>query len=203
MQHRERKPQTPARTRGTDTLTRILDAAEQLFAHHGYGGASLRAVAAAVGIQNPSIYAHFESKQALYEAVLARAIRPILEEFWEDENELGLLLRHLVAHPHFAHLLLEETTSEQPSPPVVTWLRATLERTREWHARVHPTSALDDADLTLRVIASLNLTMGYFASGELVRALTGKNPLGKAMLERQMMIVEKVSRALFAEEGGA
>ena len=194
------KPRSSGRTRSKDTLTRILDAAERLFAQSGYGATSLRAVAAAVGIQNPSIYSHFESKRALYEAVLERAIRPILEEFWEDENELELLTRHLAEHPHFAQLLLKESASDHPQASVVSWARTSVERTREWHARVHPTMPIDKNDLVLRALAVRHVVMGFFASSQLVHALTDTDPLSEPMLQRQMVILEKVGRALFAEE---
>ena len=198
----KRKASGPMRR--DDTLARILDAAERLFAVNGYEGTSLRAVAAAVGIQNPSIYSHFKSKQAIYQAVLERAIRPILEDFWEDENEIALLSHHLAEHPHFAQLLLNETASDQPQASVVGWFRVSVERTREWHARAHPATPMDKHDLVLRVLAIMNVVMGFFASRELVAKLTDIEPLGEQTLERQMVVIERVSRALFGgdEEGG-
>ena len=67
------------RTRkGEITAERILDAAEELFANHGYAGTALRDVASAVGLQTPSLYNHFPSKDALYAAVLERGIAPVL-----------------------------------------------------------------------------------------------------------------------------
>jgi len=58
------------RRKGEITAERILDAAEALFAEHGYAGTTLRDVAERVGIRIPSLYNHFESKDALYAAVL-------------------------------------------------------------------------------------------------------------------------------------
>ena len=48
---------------------RLIDAARHVFARKGYAEASLREIAEAVGIKTPSIYAHFEGKQALFESV--------------------------------------------------------------------------------------------------------------------------------------
>ena len=42
--------------RGERTRERILDAAEEIFAERGFAGATLRDVAAAVGVRNPSLY---------------------------------------------------------------------------------------------------------------------------------------------------
>ncbi len=55
-----------------DTATRILKAALVEFSERGYPGASMRRMASIVGVQAPSIYAHFNSKQALLRALLER-----------------------------------------------------------------------------------------------------------------------------------
>ena len=53
------------------TRADILSEARTVFARRGYAEASLREIAGAVGIKTPSLYAHFSSKEALYEAVYA------------------------------------------------------------------------------------------------------------------------------------
>jgi AcrR family transcriptional regulator len=52
------------------TLERILEAASRVFAREGYQGASMTAVAAEAGLTKPTIYNHFENKEALYQAML-------------------------------------------------------------------------------------------------------------------------------------
>ena len=49
----------------------VLDAALDLLAEHGYAGASLRKLAARVGISQPSLYHYFRTKEELVETVLA------------------------------------------------------------------------------------------------------------------------------------
>jgi AcrR family transcriptional regulator len=65
----------------------ILREASRLFATRGYLGTSTREIAAAVGIQQPSLYNHFSSKQAIAEALLEfdlgsglAFMRPLLAE---------------------------------------------------------------------------------------------------------------------------
>lgn len=53
------------------TRATILAEARTIFGRRGYAEASLREIAEAVGIKTPSLYAHFPSKEALYEAVYA------------------------------------------------------------------------------------------------------------------------------------
>ena len=69
--------------KGVETVERALDVAEHLFAERGFRGTSLRDVADAAGIRAPSLYNHFPAKEALYEAVLERALRP-MQEMLED-----------------------------------------------------------------------------------------------------------------------
>jgi AcrR family transcriptional regulator len=63
--------------RGRDTLARILDAAERLFARDGFSGTSLRAVTREAGVNLAAVHYHLGSKEALLEAVLAHHIEPI------------------------------------------------------------------------------------------------------------------------------
>ncbi|WFE35677.1 TetR/AcrR family transcriptional regulator [Micromonospora sp. WMMD975] len=61
----------------SDTRTQILDAAEHLFAEHGYRGASIRAITDRAGANLAAIGYHFGSKAELLAAVARRVIEPI------------------------------------------------------------------------------------------------------------------------------
>ena len=54
-----------------DTTQRILDKALELFSAKGYDSVSVGEIAAAVGIKAPSLYNHFPSKQAIFDAIVA------------------------------------------------------------------------------------------------------------------------------------
>ncbi len=56
----------------SDARTRILDAAEEAFAAAGLAGARVAAIVDAAGVNKATLYYYFDSKQALYEAVLSR-----------------------------------------------------------------------------------------------------------------------------------
>jgi AcrR family transcriptional regulator len=94
----------------------ILDTAERLFAVRGVDGVALRDLAREMNLTAPSLYNHFPSKQALYDAVLDRGLRPILEaiaEAWHPgalrmeqmRATIDKLTTHLATHPHLARLL--------------------------------------------------------------------------------------------------
>lgn len=67
-----RRGRPPGRT-GEDTRRRLLDATLGLVAEHGLEATSVRRIAAAVGLRDAAIYAHYPSKQALYDALLAES----------------------------------------------------------------------------------------------------------------------------------
>jgi AcrR family transcriptional regulator len=62
------------------TKERILDTAERLFAERGYSATSLRAIIAAADVNLASVHYHFDSKEALLEAVFLRRAIPANEE---------------------------------------------------------------------------------------------------------------------------
>lgn len=62
------------------TRQRILEAAERLFAEHGFAGTSLRAIIREAGVNLAAVHYHFGSKEALLEAVVARHFGPLNEE---------------------------------------------------------------------------------------------------------------------------
>ena len=60
-----------------DTRTQILDAAEHLFAEHGYRGTSVRAITTRAGANLAAVGYHFGSKAELMAAVARRVVEPI------------------------------------------------------------------------------------------------------------------------------
>jgi AcrR family transcriptional regulator len=126
-------PATPATTAGpapTGPLPRaerqaaILQGAARAFARSGYAATSMEEIAAASGITKLIVYRHFESKEALYRAVLQRVFDRLAEEFLtlyasrteaggfgarsmlrvarEDPAGFELLWRHAAREPQFA-----------------------------------------------------------------------------------------------------
>lgn len=57
------------------TRQRIMDEALTLFSEKGYGAVSVGQIADAVGIKAPSLYKHYESKQDIFDAILAEMDR--------------------------------------------------------------------------------------------------------------------------------
>ena len=62
-------------------MAEIVDSAWGLAREHGIAGVSLHALARDVGMRQPSLYAYFDSKLALYDAMFADGNRQLLERF--------------------------------------------------------------------------------------------------------------------------
>jgi AcrR family transcriptional regulator len=58
--------------RAADTRRRIAAAAQELFAVHGFAGATVTAIAERAGVAAPTVYATFGSKGAIVQALLAQ-----------------------------------------------------------------------------------------------------------------------------------
>ena len=64
----------PPKDLAGDAKARILDAAQRVFLKRGYQGASLDEIAEVAPASKPTIYAHFDGKEALFEAVVAHVL---------------------------------------------------------------------------------------------------------------------------------
>jgi TetR/AcrR family transcriptional regulator len=104
----------------------ILDAAEAVFAQHGFDGARVEAIAAASGYNSGLLFRYFGDKLGLYVAVLkradeemsellARVFAPLLEDatITSDANRFrgflrttfGAIFDYMIEHPHFMRIL--------------------------------------------------------------------------------------------------
>jgi TetR/AcrR family transcriptional regulator len=60
----------------------ILDAAAELFAHHGFAGTTTRQIAAAVGTTETVLFRHFPKKESLYAAILEDRVPAASVDRW-------------------------------------------------------------------------------------------------------------------------
>ncbi|MCK0714738.1 MULTISPECIES: TetR/AcrR family transcriptional regulator [Chromohalobacter] len=77
----------------TDTVTRILDTAEVLFAERGFAETSLRTITSKAKVNLAAVNYHFGSKKALIQAVFARYLDPFSERFHQALDELEVQYR--------------------------------------------------------------------------------------------------------------
>ena len=71
---------------GNSTKEKILDAALLSFAENGYKGTNLRDFSAGIGLSKSALYRHYESKEAIWNALLDKMEAYYNEHFGSPEN---------------------------------------------------------------------------------------------------------------------
>jgi len=72
-----------------DTKSRILDSAEKLFGMNGFDATSLRDITTAADVNLAAINYHFQSKDSLIDAIVARRIEPVNKKRFELLDAAG------------------------------------------------------------------------------------------------------------------
>jgi AcrR family transcriptional regulator len=123
----------------------IVDAAWALVGKEGLAGLSLRDLAKQAGITPPTVYAYFDSKNAIYDAMFGRAAGQLEETMAEpfecdDPRELLVMgvrrfFEFCIDDPSRYQLLFQRTLPGfQPSPESYEPSVRSLENAREWLA---------------------------------------------------------------------
>ena len=124
------------------TKAEILEAAWELARAEGLAAVSLRDVARKVGMQAPSLYGYFDSKNAIYDAMYAQGAQQFVDaEPWDDMNgdplhDLGCIVHYFVrfcaADVARYQLLFQRTIPGfEPSPESFAISQASLGRLGE------------------------------------------------------------------------
>ena len=69
-----------------DTKERILNAALELFSRNGYAGTNIRELSASLGLVKSGVYKHYESKEAIWNALLDQMVAYYGEHFGSAEH---------------------------------------------------------------------------------------------------------------------
>ena len=69
-----------------DTKERILAAALEMFSQNGYAGTNIRELSASLGLVKSGVYKHYESKEAIWNALLDQMIAYYADHFGSAEH---------------------------------------------------------------------------------------------------------------------
>ena len=69
-----------------DTKDRILEAALEMFSQNGYAGTNIRELSASLGLVKSGVYKHYESKEAIWNALLDQMIAYYGERFGSPDH---------------------------------------------------------------------------------------------------------------------
>lgn len=197
------------RTKGERTAERVLDAAEPLFAEHGYAGTSLRDIADAVGLRIPSLYNHFGSKEVLYAAVLDRGLAPVLAmldaavaaaptERLEPAQLIDAVMAVIALHPHLPRLLLQETLSggRRLTPVLRDRIAPIFEKAHQTVRASDPAADWSDEEIPLLVLALYHIVVGFHTVAPLYRTTVGEDLLADDVRERQARFLTRLADRL-------
>ena len=70
----------------SDTKERILEAALEMFSQNGYAGTNIRELSASLGLVKSGVYKHYESKEAIWNALLDQMTAYYGEHFGSSEH---------------------------------------------------------------------------------------------------------------------
>lgn len=205
---------TPQPAGSAATRERILDAAEALFAENGLAGTAVRDIARDVGLTAASLYNHFAGKQELYEAVLERGVRPLIEIMQSVPSDgetmearvdmIEAIMAHLGSRPHLPRLVHHEVISGGAYLAKLgrAWLRpliatgiSEMKRQQEpnWTEEEYP----------LLITAWLNVVFGHFAMAPMLSIVFDTDPLAPESIERQTKFLQKLARIMASGDPGA
>jgi len=195
------------------TRDRILDAAEARFAGQGYSAASMGEIASDVGIRAPSLYKHFESKKALYRAVLKRLLDPyfvMLEgllsaaaDSQHAQRNLETVVRHYYEAPNLARLVQHAALARGEEMEILLedWFDPFIRRAAELSAAT-PALQGDPRHAVYLVIAFHSMMSGYVTMAPLHARLLGGDPLSRRAREAHLAFMKTLADKLWVSARG-
>ena len=187
----------------------ILDVATRLFAERGYEGTSMNDVAERVGMRKASLFYHFATKDALYEAVLDRWSRPRRRRSrrstraaartptgWTTVTET--VVDVLASHPYAARLLLREAMDWGPviRGKLLDRILLVLEAGGAWIRAGQEQGAFAEGDPKQVLLSAVGMHFVPFAIGQFVERYTGKAPFDAGFVAERRAAVKVQARNL-------
>lgn len=198
--------------RPEETRSKILAAADALFGETGFDATTTRDISERSGVNKALIHYHFGSKDELllalledYYARLGQRLTAALAKPRDFDEQVQTLLEvyadFLAENRSFARIVQREIASGQHTQWIVertlplfqvgvSWLNAELGRSSK---------AMDAVQL---LTTAYGLVVTWFTHGEVLRALTGKDPFSPAALANRKRHVRRVVELLLQELQG-
>jgi AcrR family transcriptional regulator len=187
----------------------ILDHATRLFGERGYEGTSMGDLAERVGVRKASLFYHFPSKEALYEAVMARLVAAVGEQIATALAEDGSFEARLdalsdaitvvlSAQPYAARILIREAMDDGPvmkatlGDSVLTVLGVATEFVRAGQKA----GIFVDGDARQVIVTLIGVHFMPFGIGSVVERYTGASPFTEAWVASRRDAVRAQVRRL-------
>jgi TetR/AcrR family transcriptional regulator len=199
----------PAEPQGKTRKEEILDVATRLFAERGYEGTSINDVAEKVGMRKASLFYHFATKDALYEAALERLVARVqlaLEAIYASSGTYperldavtDAVVTVLSSQPYAARLLLREAMDWGPviRGTLLDRILLVLEAGAAWVRAGQEQGTFVEGDPKQLVLSAIGLHFLPFALGQLVERYTGRDVFDPAFVSARKQALQTQVRAL-------
>jgi AcrR family transcriptional regulator len=205
-EHGEASESIPAtsrrlQARSRETGEKILAAALNEFAEHGFAGASTRTIAAAAGVQHPLVNYHFKGKEGLWHAVLEATAGQFMQQFRtrlaglrgvDDVTTLRLVqedfIRFSAENPHF-HSLMSQAgrhPSKQLNALVNAFVGPYFAAVSALIRSAQRAGCYVEGDPEHLQYLFIGATTRIFSLAAEVKLITGASPFSSAMLDRHV-----------------
>jgi AcrR family transcriptional regulator len=187
---------------GQATRSALIDVATELFAANGYDATAIPAVLDAAGVSRGALYHHFESKEALFEAVLesieASATVKVTRAARAATDPLDGLRRGCAAYLAMCRDATVRQISLIDAPAVVGWER--WREIDEQHAFGLVKAAIAAIAADGRVKPELVDVMAHMVLAALleVALLVARADEGRLAIRRGQAAIDELLTALFA-----
>jgi AcrR family transcriptional regulator len=177
-----------------------LAAATDEFARHGVAGARVDRIAQAAGANKQLIYAYFENKDGLFDAVLARTCGALAEQVPFDAEDMpgyvGRLFDYALEHPE-VYRLVNWAALERPDS-IADFERDSYGAKLKAIASAQKAGRVDasfaPADLLALLMAK---AAAWFSASEAIRRFDSKDPMSPRRLAQfRRAAIEAASRML-------
>lgn len=178
----------PSATDASDRRREVIDAALELLAEQGYAGASLRKVAAKVGIAQPSLYHYFPTKEDLVEQVLATYAGEMFTAL-----DFDAVPRRLEELPRF---IVQTTLNiyDRPRHPLFVRVAFSVSRVNPRFGKLMRTIFVDQAKMGMLMVARPFIESDEISEEEAVELIsTCIYAMGFRLMEERVLYDERPS----------
>jgi AcrR family transcriptional regulator len=191
---------------GQTTRAALIDVATELFATRGYEATVIPAVLQAAGVSRGALYHHFESKEALFEAVLksveARVMARVTRSAGVTSDALEALRRGCAAYLAMCRDPMVRQISLIDAPAVIGWQR--WREIDEQHAFGLVKAAIAAISANGRVRPELVDVVAHIVLAALleVALLVARADEGRLAIRRGQQAIDELLTALLAPTPG-
>ena len=186
-----------------EVRTRILAAAEHVFAERGYAGATTREIAERAGIGKRMLFYYFPTKDAVYRAVLERIIAGLVAIYEQTRGEPGpvglgdsieAITRFTAANLPAMKVWLREIIDDGPHLADLTrrYMRPLYEQAGAGVARNMIAGAFRASDPVHALASVGGVTLFYFLIVPMLRLVWDRDPLDPEVVAERAGVARDV-----------